>query len=344
MKPKFFIIAAVLGMGLVASSGFVQPLSASDFTEQFLKIANKERQRAQWNGSLEMTLQLLINPEFREAWDVSEEQYRQIEDIRNGKVPVTSPEYLTIEVEKKEQLDGLRGAELHAKTLEFQEKLSPLKEEFIAKTMDNLLTAEQKRKIREFQFATMSEDRFISFHAFEAFDLTDAQKLELAAIKKEFEPEFERQLEEFVDHEDPDLQLWTKMQIEFRKQGGGVNDPLTGAQRDAIRAKLLAEDPEFKKMHEKNVAQKELLASQFKTVMFDVLTDEQWNRLQKLLDNPPDYIKAWRKKVYGVEDAVKKNDTGQPGPNSWRPGDPIPEQYRQERNERQGSFPRTESE
>jgi len=78
---------------------------------------------------------------------------------------------------------------------------------------------------------------------------------------------------------------------------------------------------------------------QFRIKMFDVLTDEQWLRIQDLVDHPPEYIKVFLKKVKAN---IEKNarDTGwQPGPGSWQPGDAIPEAYRQERNTR-GNFPR----
>jgi len=65
--------------------------------------------------------------------------------------------------------------------------------------------------------------------------------------------------------------------------------------------------------------------------LYDVLTDEQWDKLQNLVDNPPEYIKAWLK-VYSSRN--QKQEEWQPGPDSWKPGDGIPESYRQERNER----------
>jgi Ni/Co efflux regulator RcnB len=94
------------------------------------------------------------------------------------------------------------------------------------------------------------------------------------------------------------------------------------------------------------------LSDDLKIEMFDVLTDEQWDRFQNLVDNPPDYIKKIIAQVSGkfvsaasapvaskpsVDGA--KSDAWQPGPGSWQPGDPIPEKYRQERNEKR-NFPR----
>jgi hypothetical protein len=63
----------------------------------------------------------------------------------------------------------------------------------------------------------------------------------------------------------------------------------------------------------------------------------------QLIDNPPEYIKKTimqqRKEREELDNINGKPEVGQPGPNSGRPGDPIPEGYRQERQER-GRFPR----
>jgi Ni/Co efflux regulator RcnB len=73
--------------------------------------------------------------------------------------------------------------------------------------------------------------------------------------------------------------------------------------------------------------------------MFDVLTDAQWTRLQNLIDNPPHYIKEYLKQQKKYRDEAEKQEVLVPGPDSWQPGDPIPEEYRQERNTRR-NFPR----
>ncbi|MCL2004702.1 MAG: hypothetical protein FWG73_00930 [Planctomycetaceae bacterium] len=81
------------------------------------------------------------------------------------------------------------------------------------------------------------------------------------------------------------------------------------------------------------------LAMQFKVKMFDVLTDEQWERMQDLVDHPPEYINVFLKKVQENREKNARDASWQPGVDSWRPGDAIPEGYRWERNTR-GGFPR----
>jgi Ni/Co efflux regulator RcnB len=134
------------------------------------------------------------------------------------------------------------------------------------------------------------------------------------------------------------LTLQEKMANELKKEGN------KGKDGEAIRKKLLAEDPEYKKIYEEIQSQGKAFSTKFKTKMFDVLTDEQWARLQQLIDNPPEHARAFRNRLQKQRGEAEKKGEWMPGPNSWRPGDPIPEQYRQQRNERQGSFPRGENE
>jgi hypothetical protein len=107
---------------------------------------------------------------------------------------------------------------------------------------------------------------------------------------------------------------------------------------EAIQKKL-KEDPEYKKVSDQLQTQGKAFSTKFNTKIFDILTDEQWARLQKLIDNPPEYAKVFGKKMKEQQGKGEKSDSWAPGPNSWQPGKPIPEEYRQWRNTG-GRFPR----
>jgi Ni/Co efflux regulator RcnB len=80
--------------------------------------------------------------------------------------------------------------------------------------------------------------------------------------------------------------------------------------------------------------------------MFDVLTDELLLRLQDMIDNPTGLVKIMLDKMKAGRENKEKKDEWVPGPNTWQPGDPLPEQYRQERQERtrqRGGFLRPEA-
>jgi len=110
----------------------------------------------------------------------------------------------------------------------------------------------------------------------------------------------------------------------------------------AIWKELIVKDRYLKKEFDEMQSRSRAFSTQFKVKMFDVLTDEQWKRLQELIDNPPAHamgLLKLMKEMNGESENGKNSGGGYvPGPNSWRPGDPIPEEYRQQRN--RGNFPR----
>ena len=127
--------------------------------------------------------------------------------------------------------------------------------------------------------------------------------------------------------------------------------------RDDIRKKLLAEDPEYKRLSEEMQSKSKAFAENFKTRMSDVLTATQRKRLQELIDNPPAHALAFRKalrETLGIGEESEKSKTGAasyasekpgmwiPGPGAWRPGSSVvPEQRQYEQNPRR-PFPRGE--
>ncbi|MCL2005246.1 MAG: hypothetical protein FWG73_03680 [Planctomycetaceae bacterium] len=205
-----------------------------------------------------------------------------------------------------------------------------------------VMTPEQVRKMQEMQLAAMGMGdmpmQFVLAGAYEALDLTDAQRQEMFLIRIELEPEFEE-----------------KTNAMFRLDGL-MDAKIAAAMREGedwneTKKRLMAEDPEYKKIHEEILSLNKDFSLQFKTRIFDVLTDAQWKRLQELIDNPPEHARVYLKYIreqMQIPDADEEgagepesvgSDVWAPGPDSWRPGDAIPERYRRERNTR-GAFPR----
>ena len=295
MKARLLIVA-ILCLWFFLVTGFSQQSAPPkfDFVQELAKLGTKNRLRTAWNGSLNLAIGMIVNPEIREGWGITDEQCQQIEDIQRGlrihQEYRETPEYLKIEEEWKVQLNDLlmRNADKETrerKRLEFEAKIIEGTHRFKDNALDNLLTIEQKRKIREWELVVMSEMSLPTPNMFEALDITDTQKQQMEAIKKELEPEFERFLEQYAN---------------------GIHNPPQG----------------------------KALAMQLKVKMFDVLTDEQWDRLQELTDNPPEYAMVLLRKIRERQNESETTKSWQPGPDSWKPGDGIPEQYRQERNER----------
>jgi len=257
----------------------------------------------------------LKDPDVRRtAWGISDEQWKQIDDYvsnvsiegRNASAQMMA-QMGTLSVE--ETTKGIQDIEEHG------ERVGALILDAIGDAFDNTLTAEQKQKIMESLLANMGEIPIVSPGMFEVLNLTNAQKQQMERIKKELEPEFEKNLE-------TNLGYLAKGHTIIMQKGNN--------------------DTEAKKIYEEIQSQGKAFSEKFRIKLFDVLTDEQWARLQRLIDDPPEHAKVLRKKLKELSDEDKKAEKPgdwAPGPNSWKPGDPIPERYRQERNTR-GNFPR----
>ena len=334
-------IACVSCLLLFSVAGSAQEEAAnrrlSPLQRQFERSGTRTIVRFSWDGSIAGDLNVRRDSALRQAWNISDEQYQEIEDIQRGdkfaREFFQRPEVRSIMEEENQYMrsTAMQNADEETraiKSAEFHEKRMVLLYTLQADAIENILTAEQKRKIQEYQLATMERMPFVSPRMFEALDLTDGQRQEMERIKKKLEPEFEKLLENHLNNQQI---IADKIFEERKRQGDGIDIMV-------IHEKLLKEDPEYKKIDDESSSAGKAFAIQFKTEMFEVLTDEQWLRLQALVDNPPDYIKAIYKRE---EDRKKQAGAWQPGPNSWQPGDAIPEQYRQERNAKR-QFPRGE--
>jgi Ni/Co efflux regulator RcnB len=344
---------AFVGQAQQVDPGFAESLKIQRTPFGQLEVKNRMKMeiRADWNGrrAIGEIHGAIHDPEFRAKLNISDEQFRQIEETFLGSNPYLSPEVQAIFKERnasypadEQALQNLDEATVK-KYLDFQEKVFALTDPNleIAKVIEKSLTPEQNKKINEVRLASMLEMSAFSPKMFEALDLTNAQKRQMETIRKELEAEFEEMLDELANVRLIEHNLWNDMlekQMDPSIKYGTIEFTLKSSE---IGNKWRKENPEIEKTMEKIRAQGKLYAEQYKTRMFNVLTDEQWVRLQKLIDDPPEHAKAFLGKL------KEQKKVWMPGPNSWRPGDPIPEQYRQQREEQRTrqrpGFPRTES-
>jgi len=74
----------------------------------------------------------------------------------------------------------------------------------------------------------------------------------------------------------------------------------------------------------------------------DVLTDEQLEKMQQIMDKTPEFIKQFLATRKASRETQAKSPAYVPGPDSWRPGMPLPEQFKEERKRTGRGFPRSE--
>ena len=358
MNPKRLFIAVVCLL-LLPTVSHAQALPEymtirrSPIMQEVQKNASKVSIRSKWNGlgGNGIILGLLHDKDFLNELGVSDEQYKRVQETaKEIQNPQKNPEIKKIyeEIESIQALHGpiLKNADeetkkkflkLHEKGAELtmrsgSDALTPFN---IANVLEVTLTPEQKQKMKEVQLvASLSDVSIFPSKMFEVLDLTDAQKQEMENIKKKLETEFEKPLEDLASR---NLIIMNRVFDESKKKEQGQFE-LSVEMLGEATYKQITED--IRKIFDETESYGKQFATQFKMKMFDVLTNEQWARLQNLIDNPSGLVKTMQKKLR--EWRGDNNEAWQPGPNSWKPGDAIPEEYRKKR-ETEKTFPQAES-
>ena len=365
MTVSCLLLCAVIGQA--QQTGLPQEDAEQEaLAEQFLKTFLTIGYRQLWGGQdmNETVFKALDDPAIRAAWDISDEQNQQREDLMID-ILSSSEEAaeLGIGVRKIEGkmvfsiassiTSSWDDDEYFLKLQEYGAQALLVEMDAHVKALDKTLTPEQKQKLGESLLANMPEILLPFPAMFEALDLTDAQRQQMEQIQQEFEPEFEKTIEIWVNGATT-LLMKEAMTLEIGESDelGEEEEPTTRESETDKQEKFLAEHPELRGILEEMLSSVDTFSTKFKTRMFDVLTDEQWTRLQDLIDNPPEHALVFRKvlkeqsgEAEESEEREKseKAEVWQPGPNSWKPGDAIPEEYRIERNQR-SRFPRGERE
>ena len=345
MKTKRLLLAVACLM-LLANVAHAQSTAPappyqprSPMEQRRLKEEIKGDLYAQWDGEdfSSMTRWLLRDPDpyMRHALGISDEQSQQFEAMWSRGRRVTDPEHMELMNEESEirrmaqnNPDMAVDEELANRYFEIWRKGRAWNIHADHEDTINLLTPEQIHKIREIQLALMDEQPLFSPNAFDILNLTDAQKQQMQEIKKELEPEFEKKIEMIADGQ----VILSAILRELRGGSLAIEDQMRAHQK-------LREHPEYKRIEAERRGIEKVFSVKFRIQMFDVLTDEQWARLQHLIDNPPPHAVIFLNKLRERRGEAERAGGWQPGPGSWQPGMPIPEEYRQQRN-MERRFPR----
>jgi Ni/Co efflux regulator RcnB len=374
MKTK--LLFTIITCWLLVSAGDIVPAQELDFmrmmrspsNREYHKNGKREQYRALWNGNgaVISSIPLWQSEEFRQELNFSPEQLTQLDFMysKGGTMghwyqskAQTDPVLAQMMAENLPLNEEMRkdpyGERTPPETMRiYQEQLRKMTAYYLTETqkdVENTLTPEQMQKVREYEMALMSEVPILNPSMFECLDMTDEQRQQMKAIKKELEPEFEKIIEELVDIEDRLKELRFDILVEngiaFDTRGNLVTNDgklLERTKTDELMAKSTQANAIQQLSKQINERSSNFMRG-FQVKMLDVLTDEQLVRMQQIIDNPPEYVKKRRDQMQKEraerEKTRKEKNDWAPGPDSWRPGDPIPEEYREERNKR-GNFPR----
>jgi len=352
MKQLFITVSCLLLFAAVGYAQQIEPrcgldqMLRSPMGQQLMKDEWKQEIRVFWdcrNASLIILIMLgVLSPESRTALGVSDECKQQIVSAYENAMKAVNdnPNVQKLIEEMETMQDGIEllasedQIEVLNKVMEIGDKLTSLAMDLTSEAMDSVLPPELKQKIQESLLASMVEMPIISLYAFEALNLTDAQKQRMAEIKQEVTPEFESTLEKHVQAH---VTLTNKFLAAIDKQIDTTNIiDIEGA-----REKLATENPEYKRIQDEAITGSRAFTTQFKTKVFDVLTDEQWVRLQDLIDHPSEHAKIFREQLREHRNERRQFALWLPSADLWKPSGAIFEMYRSERNTR-SQLPRGE--
>jgi hypothetical protein len=336
------LLVGVTTLAFAQSNTLQTPLQ-----RQATRYEMKQAMFSQWGeSSIAPTVQGVIAVAGGEVFGIPEEQSQRFFDYERD------PDIQSIHRElnrlSSEMPDGAfaenASEETQKRYLDLRVELDNLRREKVNDLVNEILTPDQQRKVKEFQIATMDSTSLVSLDMFEVLGISDDQKKQLEEIKNELKPEVEKQIDKMVEH-----QLFYQEKVDE-----AIGDKLNGITDPAERMKIIMDVlekfnekyPEFSQGTTEYLESGKSLTNNLKIKMFDVLTDEQWDRMLDLIDNPPDHVKKYFEVLHKAmggntsrTNSSQTKDVWSPGPGSWQPGDPIPEKYRQERNEKR-NFPR----
>ncbi len=336
--PLFFVLFAITAVSPAAADD--GPPRKSELTRVMEKDVQKTVLRMEWRGvgtNLRFPDFLQAGgEEMKREFGMTDEQIEMLDNIGADMDPDAYPGIENDFARMQELHDVNRDLTVIPDDL--RKELATLHETVSTRVMmkfdsetGDLLTPEQKHKFGELQIALMSVTPFPNPGMFEVLDLSEEQRQQLDAIKKELDPEFERVLDQVVERM---FELSDEIEAAIGDSLENLSPEEAQKKREEIQRKFLAEHPGHKKSLDEMFKTCQAFTDKLKFRMYDILTDAQMGRLRDLIEHPPAYAKTIlekiRKELGESDDGPEKSINL----NVWKPGDPIPEEYVQQRKVR----------
>ena len=202
------------------------------------------------------------------------------------------------------------------------------------KDMEETLTQGQMLQVRKLEMQLMPEIGIPFPSMFDPLDLTDDQKKEMNKITDEMKAEYDRLTQEAATLKAERLAAtYQSLQGKVFTSQADFDKALQDVHRQYVPSEEILK--KYKDLRERGTKFTTLL----QTRLMDVLTDEQLDKMAQILAETPKFIKKVRAEFQANQKAQQKLPTYVPGPDSWRPGDPVPEKFKEER--KAGRFPRS---
>ena len=314
-------------------------LLTSDVMRQSQMNQMRMAHRALWTGqgTNMMIYALVQQSEFKDALGITEAQDAELRNTGHSFYANPEVSALAEELQKLQSDPYFENAsqETIQAFLTAQDRFAQLMHDNIHQEMGRILTADQKRKMQEILIAGMEFVPLINPEMFEALDLTEQQRNEVRAIQEELTAEYETVTNDLLEAQHAGLDLLYQQMKNDGVTAANMQE-FHGRMEEAV-TKLKSQGIDYRMTSKDKIDQAQDFVKKFKFQMFDVLTDAQMDKMSDLINNPPKHAEAFVARLKRNREAQSKAGTWQPGAHSWQPGDPIPEEYIEQRRAR---FPR----
>lgn len=192
------------------------------------------------------------------------------------------------------------------------------------------LSEDQMNKLRAVELQILPEIGMPNPEMFAPLGLSEEQQEQMREIKEKMQPIFEAQLNDAMAARKEYLSLMVENLAEAMKNDeDGVMGNLNKAMMEA--AEKASADEKLVEKFKQNALRGSKFANKLKERLMNVLTDEQLDAMQKILDQTPESLKKMLAESKSEREKAEKEKTYAPGPDSWRPGDGSPEEFKQRR-------------
>jgi hypothetical protein len=201
--------------------------------------------------------------------------------------------------------------------------------------VEETLTPEQMLQVRKLEMQLMPAMGIPFPSMFDPLGLTDDQKKEMNKIADELKAEFDQLTQEAATLKAERIVASYGL---LKGKSFASQDEFQKALSDVHRQYVPSEAARKKSADLQERGTK--LVSTLQTRLMNVFTVAQLDKMQKILDETPKAIKERIAQSKSQQEQQKKSPQYVPSPGSWRPGMPLPIQFKEER--KSGRFPRGE--
>ncbi|MDR3198522.1 MAG: hypothetical protein LBU34_11700 [Planctomycetaceae bacterium] len=308
--------------------------------------------RRLWNGGGNWTVaRIVVDAGGDQALNLTEEQHNRLtflykenelgRDLMIKKMEAKDPEFLSLyeaaEMTKLPNDPDFKYAteEQRQKFIAAHEAFFNLPYRYMDEEIEATFTPEQWKTLQEAKIQLMPEMGLPMPSMFEVLGLSDEQRKQMETVKQNMNAEFETLLDEL-------MKLKTEQRREMVNQlTQSLGEDISGLSEKDFNNKIreAAEKAGKNETIRKKIEEKTELAQKFavtlKIRLMNVLTDEQLDKMQEIINSKPDFIVSLLDKMNKQRLEREKKKQWDISPDVWRPGDGVPEQFKKERQNRQ---------